>query len=259
MKKILSFLIAILCITGCTNTIQTTSGQAYLEKHKTVTAPSDASEGAFEDQLRKVANVEPTLTFPARIGLARIDGGRLVAIPSNEGDAWIALRDKLGKDFGEFVPLSPLVAQMAQNSVDFKQTNRGFETMNEIRLGAARQHLDAVLVYEIYTKTDTNSNILSIGDLTIIGGFLLPSKTTEAQGYANAMLIDVMQGYPYGTVSATVDKEEVLTSRWGWGSDSGKTELNDQVKAKAAVNLSHEVDTMLQHLRAELAEKHAKP
>ena len=258
MKKIL-FASVLLFLMGCEHTTQTTSGQAYLDKHSDLVAPANANEGAFEDQLRKVANVEPTLTFPARIGLARISGGRLAAVPGNEADAWMALRDKLGKSFGDFVPLSPLVAQMVQENAVSKDANRVQTVMNEIRLGAARQHLDAVLVYEVYTATDTSSNILSIADLTVIGGFLLPSKTKQAQGYADAILIDVMQGYPYGTVSATVDKQEVLSSRWGWGSDSAEAELNDKVKEKVVLNLSHEVDAMLQQLRTELAEKHAKP
>lgn len=255
MKKILSFVSIIICLAGCQSTTQTTSGQAYLAKHPVT--PSGKEEASFEDQLRKAASVEPTLTFPARIGLARIDGGRLIAVPANEADAWIALRDKLGKNFGEFVPLSPLVAHMVESSVVSDRKNIG-DVMNEIRLGAARQHLDAVLVYEVYTKTDTNSNILSIADLTIVGGFLLPSKTTEAQGFADAMLIDVMQGYPYGTVSTTVDKEDVVSSRWGWGSDSAKAELNDHIKQEAAIKLSYEVDNMLHKLASELAEKQAK-
>jgi hypothetical protein len=256
MKKVLLTISALLCISACDSTVQTTSGHSYLEKHN---ALSPSEEGSFEDQLRKVASIEPTLKFPARIGLARIDGGRLTSVPSNEADSWIALRDKLGKDFGEFVPVSPLVAQMAQESVGTQRTYYSSgSVMNEIRLGAAKQHLDAVLIYEIYTKTDAKSNLLSIADLTIIGGYLLPSKTLEAEGFANAMLIDVLQGYPYGTVSAKVDKEDMLSSRWGWGSDSNRDELNDRIKAKAAANLSQEVEKVFEKLRAELAAKQLK-
>lgn len=244
MKKLSTILLCLLLV-ACGNHTQTTSGKSYLAKYKD---KSVAGDGGIEDKLRAVASVEPTLTFPARIGLARIDGGRLSNIPGQEIAAWMEQKEKLGDGFGEFVPLNPMVAEMVSQSV-----GADGDVMNKIRLGAARQHLDAVLIYEVYSKTDNDSTLLSITDLTIIGGYILPSRAIEAEGFANAMLIDVMQGYPYGTVDVTVDKEEKYTQ--AWGSHDEVVDMSDAIKIKAAVKLSGEAREMLLKLRAELAEK----
>ncbi len=82
----------------------------------------------------------------------------------------------------------------------------------EGQLGAARQYLDAVLIYEVFSRENSESNILTVRILTIIGGYILPSKAVAIEGFANALLIDVLQAYPYGTASATLDKKEMTTS-----------------------------------------------
>lgn len=249
------FVISLLMLTAaCNTTTQTTSGEAYLKRHPAI---NPDKEEVFEDTLRRVASVEPSLTFPARIGLARIDQGRLTNIPQQEAQAWEKVRTNLGSNFGEFIPLSPIVAEMAAQGISTQKDDLRYDVMNKIRLGAARQHLDAVLIYETYSRTDKKSNLLSIADLTIIGGYLLPSKSIEVEAYADAMLIDVMQGYPYGTVDTTLNKEEAVSSRWGWGSDSGE-DMAQEMKIKAAIKLSGEVEAMVRKLRAELETKQRK-
>lgn len=258
MRHKLPLLFLCFCLAACGHRTQTTSGASYLEKYKNVpiVAIANGDNISIEEQIRKVAAVEPVLTFPVRIGLARIDYGQLSVLPGEEVEAWEKVKDKLGHNFGEFVPLNPLVANMVSQSVASKNNTRINDVMNKIRLGAARQHLDAVLIYEVYSKTDRNSNFLAIADLTIIGGFLLPSHSVEAEGFAKAMLIDVVQGYPYGTADVTLDKEEVYSTTWG--SYNRERDLSDSVKTKAAVKLTEEVEKMFERLRWELAEKRTK-
>ena len=45
---------------------------------------------------------------------------------------------------------------------------------------------------------------LNLADLTIIGAYLFPSRVVRARGYASALLVDVRNGYPYGTAAAVV-------------------------------------------------------
>ena len=71
-----------------------------------------------------------------------------------------------------------------------------------IRLAGARQHLDAVLIYEVDATADSKNNPLSLADWTIIGAFVLPSQDVKAQGVAQAILLDVRNGYHYGSVQA---------------------------------------------------------
>ena len=72
------------------------------------------------------------------------------------------------------------------------------ETVWTIRLGAARQHLDVVLIYESFGKSQDRSNPLAITKLALIGYFL-PTENIEAEGLAQAVLVDVRNGYHYGS------------------------------------------------------------
>lgn len=252
----------ILFLQGCTHNIQTTSGGDYLKKYDTVQSAAkesahqnDAASLSMQEKIRQTAAVEPILTFPARIGLARIENGSLTAVPGGEIEAWDKAKQKLGRNFGEFVPVSPLIAHMVgggQSSGNYQ--DRIGNITNKIRLGAARQHLDAVLIYEVYSKSDRDSNFLSIADLTIIGAYILPSKELEVEGFASALLIDVLQGYPYGTIETTVTKEGFAST---FGAGDMTREIADQVTTQAVHQLVDESVQMFTNLRVELAEKRA--
>ena len=258
MQAMKSILLVMLCLglASCTMRTQTTSGDSYLDKYSHVPVSKAVTKGGtpvnIDEKVRQIAAVEPILEFPARIGLARIDNKRLSNVPGEEMEAWMQVQESQGKNFGEFIPVNPMVADLASSSVGLDHRSQN-ALINEIRLGAARQHLDAVLVYEVYSKTDSKTNILAVADITIIGGYLLPSEQVEAVGYANAILIDVIQGYPYGTASVVLDKEKALTpSNYEYDK---KREYAEKVKRKAAVELTSEVDMMIKNLRIELAEK----
>ena len=114
MKKFAVLLAFSAALAGCSNDVQTTSGAQYLARYQNVPAASSASAGGIniDQEIRKVAAVEPILRFPARIGLAKITtsgyrgGGMLAPISAEEAEAWKKTQDKLGSGFGEFVPLS---------------------------------------------------------------------------------------------------------------------------------------------------------
>lgn len=250
-------LVILLLIGGCTHNVQTTSGSEYLKKYENtpVLAGSEQSKDEnreFSDILKKTADVEPLLTFPARIGIARIENGQLSSVPDAEYEAWLEAKDKLGKNFGEFIPINPLVVNLASASVYDSDNYQTVNTVNKIRLGAARQHLDAVLVYEVYSKSSSKNNILAVGNLSIIGGFILPSQQLKAEGFANAILIDVIQGYPYGTVQAIADKEDISTL---WNERTNLVKVEDRAKTTAVIKLIDEIEEMFMELRLELAEK----
>lgn len=239
-------------LSACSRTTQTTSGEVYLSQYKSVpvAAPlyqKKAADGtvteeikSIDQRVREAAAVEPVLKFPARIGLARIENSNLTVMPMEEADGWNKAAEKLGRGFGEFVPVNPMVARMVAGTRNYGQYD-GAGTIDAIRLGAACQHLDAVLVYEVITKESQHSNILAAANTTILGGYILPSERHDAEGLGNALLIDVIQGYPYGTVTTTVKKQSRSASTWGWGSEHGdKVAFSDKVKAKAAQQLADE-------------------
>ncbi|HYD17038.1 MAG TPA: hypothetical protein VEF76_01000 [Patescibacteria group bacterium] len=263
MKKTILILSIALALGACSRTTQTTSGSAYLSQYSSVPvaepvtiASKDGTVTEYksiDQRVREAAAVEPVLRFPARIGLARIDGRQLTMIPAEESEAWGNLAKRLGAGYGEFVPVNPMIASMVANNGAPGQ--RPTDAIDLIRLGAARQHLDAVLIYEVLAKESKRSNILSIANASIIGGYVLPSKIHDAEGLGNALLIDVMQAYPYGTVTTEVEKTR-LSSSWGWGSDYDDSQkASDAIKVQAASQLADEAYDMLIELRDQLYQK----
>lgn len=270
MKPFIAALaLSVVLLSACSRTTQTTSGQEYLSQYKYVPASGPVRQmkqadgtvteeiKSIDQRVREAAAVEPVLRFPARIGLARIENGNLTVMPMEEADGWNKTAERLGRSFGEFVPVNPMVARMVAGTRSYGQYDSA-GTIDAIRLGAARQHLDAVLVYEVTTKESEHSNILAAANTTILGGYILPSERHDAEGLGNALLIDVVQGYPYGTLTTTVKKQSRSASAWGWGSEHGdKVAFGNKVKAQAAQQLADESVGLFTDLRLQLAERGA--
>lgn len=252
---------------ACNSYVQTSSGKEYLNRYqdaRNVNLDGAVSRVTADDQaVYEIANVEPELQFPARIGVARIFNGELSSLPVHDAQQWRQLADRLGPGWGEFVPISPLVAALAAGSVSDMNTN-GFgrhsgieQTIRAIRFGAARQHVDAVLIYEVFADSDVETNILSVTKLALIGYLIAPSEEITANGFANAMLVDVRNGYVYGYAqSNTEDPVETLSTSAG--------ERDNVKRAKAAAQtgavdrLVVDVEKMARELRLQLAEKRVK-
>jgi hypothetical protein len=265
MKKLIAITILSAALAGC-SAKQTTSGREYLAQYSKVpmmSGPTVVSEDgkttrhykSIDERVREVAAVEPILKFPARIGIARITDGALTVMPAEEAQSWDELCKKLGPRFGECVPVSPMVARMVSRDSSDYYDGSITGTMDTIRLGAARQHLDAVLVYEVLSRETSHKNILAVANLSVIGGYVLPANRHDAVGLGNALLIDVIQAYPYATFSTTVDKKSRVSSSWGWGSESRDGDaLAAKVKAQAAKQLAESAYDIINSLRTDLVE-----
>jgi rhombotail lipoprotein len=207
-------ILSLLCcyLTACNYNVQTTSGEEYLSKYPT---PNDYNQNKpyqnIDAEVRQVAAIEPQLQFPARIGIAKIINGKLASMSHEEANLWFKAREQLGGQFGEFVPVSPLIAEMVTGQNPSSSQSSLYDVIRKIRLGAARQHLDVVLLYEVYGKFQHSSNLLSLMDLTIVGAYISPGQSLQADGYAKALLLDVRNGYPYGTAEGVATKEGLST------------------------------------------------
>jgi hypothetical protein len=248
---------AALLAAGCQTTTQTTSGGDFIAARPEWAArftPSGgtgaaAPPGGIDRAVYEAANAEPLLRFPARIGLARIQHGALTTIPAEEGDAWLELIRTRGQGYGEFVPVSPLVAQLTAAGIG-RETVR--TPVDMIRVGAARQHLDAVLIYEVGGTPRDTTTPLSVLDLTIIGNFIIPSRLLQGRATAAAMLIDVRNGYPYGTALARGEERGMWFNA---GSTDRSHLLVRRAQEEAVHKLTGEVATMIERLRSELAQR----
>lgn len=254
----ISLLAVLLC--GCSAYTQASSGQDWLAGYGTVQPAVSNATDDIDARVRQAGAVEPGLRFPARIGIARIGQSnlqaQLVAVPEAEAAAWMAARDRLGNGFGEFVPVSPLIAAMMEPDIKAGPHDRTAATrhlIDTVRLAAARQHLDAVLIYEVDATTDQKSNPLRFADWTVIGAFILPSQDVKAVGVAQAMLMDVRSGYPYGQVTSTADDKAVSAAFY---SGEAKTALSKKVEDAAVVKLTGESEGMIRKLKTELEARH---
>ncbi len=255
-------------LTACTSYVQTTSGSQYLAGYSAsppegeIRLPSAGEAGTVDADIVRIAAVEPQLRFPARLGLARIDEGRLTPVPPAEAEAWRDLARRLGSGYGEFLPVSPLIAALADphpETPDFRGSPWGgyrrslAQVVQEVRYGAARQHLDAVLIYEPFGKSSEAGNILSVTKIALIG-FFLPTEDIEAEGFAQAVLVDVRNGYTYGTASAVSEKPTRRLSTSG-NSYKVQADARAEAQARAVEKLTGEVETMVRDLRLALAER----
>lgn len=244
--RLLALLVGATGLLAACTSVQTSSGADYLSSYEE-TVPGGG--GVSSDEFRAAAGVEPLLRFPAKIGLARIENGRLTSIPDTEMTAWAGLAEEAGGQYGSFQPLNLLVAEMATPAAP-DGLSRTEEIVRKIRLGAARQHMDAVFVYEVFGTADNRQNALSVGDLTILGAFILPGRNVEAVGHAEGLLIDVRNAYPYISLSETVDRDSLATGARAWGRGQ---ELKDAAMTKAVEDLVAEAGPALAQLAEELS------
>ena len=258
-----------LFLSACEYHTQTTSGSQYLARYtggETAPVAGASTDGTGSDNavatparitdadILAAANFEPTLMFPARIGLARIDQGELSPIPVEEAAVWQEMSERLGPAWGQFLPVSPMIAALASPAAGANACQSHFECVREtvqtIRLGAARQHLDLVLIYESFGKSQERSNPLAITKLALVG-FFFPTEDVEAEGLAQAVLVDVRNGYHYGTATAVADKPAYTISSVG-NTDNAHAETQAEARFAAVAALTKEVEKMAVDLRRDL-------
>jgi hypothetical protein len=257
MLRLLSAALAAALLGACSYSTQTTSGADYLAGYRGPAAQGAPTQGSapgetgpkdtltLDEEIRAIAAIEPSLRFPARIGVARVENRQLTSVPQAELAYWGELAERLGPQTGEFAPVSPLIAAMVDPQGGAANRTPA-ALIADIRRGAARQHLDYVLVYELSGDFSQSTNVLSAADLTILGYFLLPSREVNIRGSANAILLDVRNGYPYGTAASAVEDSDLAR-----GSSARERGRDGAQRAKLAAveELTGEVEAMMRDLR----------
>ena len=225
-------LLAALTLSACMPTVQTTSGADYLAR------------GPIADPaIRAAATVEPDLRLPGRIGIARVVNGEMTVAPPAEAAELADFVLRHGA-MGEWVPLSPFVAAQVGGGREVPLADR-------LRRTAARQHLDYLLVYELGARAGASGTTpFALADVTILGGLLLPTRTTRATGVGSAIFLDVRNGYPYASAGTSVDLGGLARS---YGTRRAEARLRERATARVAEKLLPEVDAMLAQLVAAAA------
>ena len=235
---------------GCqSHSVQMTSGKKYLSNYTNYDA-TETNASDLNEEVKAIASIEPSIQFPSRIGLVKLFNGRITNLSVEEIEAWEELRRTMGATFGDFIPVSPMIAEMVYTPRETNSKSKGnpSDIFRKVRLGAARQHLDHVLVYEVFSETKTTKLASSVANWTIIGGYFVPSREIETAGFANALLLDVRNGYPYGTASATLNATEFSASQTY--RDNSRN-LSDKNQVSTVIKLIPEVQQMMEKLMEE--------
>lgn len=244
--------IALLTVSACATTLQTTSGADYLAGYDdTWQAQCSAGTGNVDADVRAIAAVEPNLRFPARIGIARLEYGTLVGLPADDQAIWAEAGAALGPSFGEFVPVSPLIVSMVAPQPARGSRTDTADVIGDIRRGAARQHLDYVFVYSVTAEDLQKGNALSLADLSIIGLFVLPSRDLKVEAAASGLMLDVRNGYPYATITTFAEEKGWARAAYSYGKTR---EMVDSASDAALAELVEDAADALKALAGEAEE-----
>ncbi len=230
----------ILALLGGCSTTQLTSGAAYNSRPVPLSQFKSIAPHDLNAEIRAIADIEPNLEFPARIGFAKIEHNKLQPVPLKDLNIWEEARDSLPFAAGAFIPLSPLITASVSKDLESRPRNAK-DLLANIRRGSARQHLDYVLIYDITHYNAKTRNLLSAADISILGLFALPSRDIKVETSASAILMDVRSGYPYGTASAFKEAGRMSTS---YRSDSAQNTIKAQNSYEATRLLAQDVADM---------------
>lgn len=264
----------LLLLAACADgSVQTSSGAEYLRAAGPAPSTPDpviltrGADGAeplstptvsTEAMVRQAAAVEPLLTLPARLGIARIENGRLTLIPAREAAIWDALRARR-PELGAPATVDPFIAEQALRSATpteaLRRRRDSQDMLTRIRVGAARQHMDAVLIYEVGRRGAAKGALSRLRDLSVLGGQPLAASEDEAQAVARAVLIDVRNGYPYAAASAQADLPE---AEW-WQDDAASRATLGQATVAATEALIPQVEAQVAALLARSAARARAP
>jgi hypothetical protein len=214
--------------------------------------PDAAPEAQLNAEVAALFAVRPRLQTPARIALARLDGQRIAQPSDEEMTAWVALAGRLGAGFGEFVPLDPMMSELAAEAVSTAQGPDAVRRsgLADLRRGSALIKADYALVYQVASNSRESDNLLSVTDWTIIGLWITPSRNVEGKALAQAALIDVRTGLPLGTATAQAERRGLARATDAYQRSAQEA---DAAALEAVQKLTEEVETLAAQLLAESA------
>lgn len=219
--------------------------QARQSSGAQLSATADLSSPAarLNAEVAALYDTVPEVILPARIALARAGSREMQVTSEAELAIWRETAAELGEGFGEFLTLSPVSADMAGELTETQV--RG--VVADVRRAAALQKADYVLLYSVATGAGTNSNVLDVADLTIIGLWVAPSRNVNATATAEAILLDVRTGYVFGAATAQGEDTTLTTAM---RSDQAERGARKAAQLDAVEKLANNVKTMALQLAA---------
>ncbi len=146
---------------------------------------------------KEKSDPQPTIQMSSKIGIARIENGRLISAPMAELRNWAAL-DKLSDT--TFAPISP-VALFKNVPMGPKIERESENKLDEIRITASDLNMDYVLIYGMGGDAQWGS---FAGQAMAETGFTVDKHTISPRGEIKALLVNTYTGKVYGTVVSDI-------------------------------------------------------
>ncbi len=166
----------------------------------------------------------PTINLSAKIGIARIDKGRLIYAPSVELRDWAFLDNRSAANFA---PVSP--AALIKNLPEVPMNGKDSDNkLDEIRMTASDLRMDYVLIYGMGNDAQWGS---FGGKAMSDTGLVSKSDAISPRGNAKAILVNTYTGEIYGTITSDkvefsigdlTDKAEIMINELGADTSSRK-------------------------------------
>ncbi len=174
------------------------------------------------------AEEEPAVEFPTCVGIARMEAGRVTAIPAEEGVLWDDSFDLLGDAVGH------TVAVLRTDTAD------PATAVAELRAESAAADVDYLVVYEMAYDANEDSGPRAMDRLTTFPMFEGEDPADPARAAGAAVLMDVENGRMYGVASAMTLESELESL----ADISSASETKRSTAFRAVVTeLAHEVET----------------
>lgn len=177
-------------ITGFSNSA------SALEVMNPLTAPGAAVELFDGPVMSETKTALPALDKTAKIGVARLDGGRLIPTPYTEEFDWKMLDKRLGADitlmnagsYLKYIPEIPFNGQNTDNKID------------EVRITAAAEGYSHVIIYGV----GPDASWASFGGKALRETGLTVHEDCESwqQAKAKALLVNAYTGEVLGAATA---------------------------------------------------------
>lgn len=163
--------------------------------------------------IAEAASRRPTVTFPARVGIVRIQANDY---KSYSGDGYgrgqftaVTTQELLTDEQMEAVSKWPSVAAVAP--ITRLTIPSRLESIDDLRVAGAKIQADILLVYTIDTSFRIQGK--GYGPLSAISLGIVPDRDAYITSTASAILVDVRSGFVYGVAEATA-KTSGLTNVW---------------------------------------------
>lgn len=145
-----------------------------------------------------IDDVNAALPRATKIGIARLDEGRLITLPYSEATDWTTLN---ARGATQFIPVS--ASLYLTNTPDIDLNGQGSTNIiDQIRMTARDQGLDYLVIY----GRGADANYASLGNVALRETGLSVQYGSQAwqRGDTKALLVDTYSGDVLGTVTTSL-------------------------------------------------------